>query len=291
MQPSLETVLDSNTVYDWKIEHTGSMKKCEDRFNKEVHIPMAKQPTTVKDKSIAALQTATSAMGKKVILELTIVWISHPFMMLKNWMYSNNWTITAVNESAYNPTIDELDVKLPATKKVQDVLLEDLVLSSRLSPPTDTNKFGIGEQLPVSQDVNNIHVFNDNNKSTSKENEEQEHPKMMEVPVASQQTDTAMESELVSKSTTRTVNLDHMKELQECMDSYNIGNGVHSFDMIALTIGSYECTCNICLVVTKSSAHNYWQYSSKQHSGCNFHISFDCHHSTGLLRMKNPIFS
>ena len=25
-----ETVLDSNTVYDWKIQHTGSMKKLED---------------------------------------------------------------------------------------------------------------------------------------------------------------------------------------------------------------------------------------------------------------------
>ena len=71
--------------------------------------------------------------------------------------------IAAVNESAYNPTIEELDVKLPATKKAQDVLLEDLVPSSRLSPPTATNTF---EQLHVSQYVNNIHVFNDHNKST-----------------------------------------------------------------------------------------------------------------------------
>ena len=38
-----ETVLDSNTVYDWKIEHTGLMEKLEDRFNKEVHIPIMKQ--------------------------------------------------------------------------------------------------------------------------------------------------------------------------------------------------------------------------------------------------------
>ena len=79
---------------------------------------------------------------------------------------SNNQKIKAVNESAYNPAIEELDVKLPATKKVLDVLLEDLVPSSRLSPPTSTNRFGISEQLPASQDVNNIHVFTDNNKST-----------------------------------------------------------------------------------------------------------------------------
>ena len=53
-----ETVLDSNTIYDWKIQHTGLMKKLEDRFNKEVHIPIAKQPTTVKEKSTATMQTA-----------------------------------------------------------------------------------------------------------------------------------------------------------------------------------------------------------------------------------------
>ena len=165
--------------------------------------------------------------------------------------------------------------------------MEDLVLSSRLSPPTATNRFGIGEQLSVSQDVNNVHVFNDNNKMTSNENKKQEHPKMMDVPVANQQKDMAMESELVSKTTTKIVNLDHTKEFQECMDSYEIGNGVHSFDMIALAIAFYECTC---LVVTKSSAHNYRQYSCKQHSGCNLHISFGCDCGTGLLHMKKSYY-
>ena len=121
---------------------------------------------------------------------------------------SNKQTITAVNESAYNPAIEELDVKLPATKKAQDVQLEDLVPSSTLSPPTATNRFGISEQLSVSQDVNNSHIFNNNNKSTSRENKEDEHPKMMEVSVANQPMDTAMESELVSRTTTEIVNLD-----------------------------------------------------------------------------------
>ena len=89
------------------------------------------------------------------------------------------------------------------------------------------------------------------------------------------------------------MNLDYTREFQECMDTYEIGIGVHSFDMIhmiALAIAFYECTCNIHLAVTKSSAHNYWQYSCKQHSGCNFHTSFGCHCSTRLLHMKKCNF-
>ena len=69
-----------------------------------------------------------------------------------------------------------------------------------------------------------------------------------------------------------------------------IGNGVHSFNTIVTAIEFYECTCNIHLVATKSSAHNYQQYSCKQHSGCNFHISFGCHHGTGLLHIKKCNF-
>ena len=82
-------------------------------------------------------------------------------------MWISNQTITAVKGSTYHPAIEELEVKPPATKKAQDVPLEDLVPSSTMSPPTATNIFGISEQLPVSQDINNIHVFNDNDKSTS----------------------------------------------------------------------------------------------------------------------------
>ena len=51
-------------------------------------------------------------------------------------------------------------------------------------------------------------------------------------------------------------------------------NRIHSFDMIALAIAFYESTCSICLVVTKSLAHNHQQYSCKQHLGCNLCISF-----------------
>ena len=86
----------------------------------------------------------------------------------------------------------------PWQNAAESSVLRDLVPSSRLSPLTATNRFGISEQLPVSQDVNNIHAFNDNNKSTSKENKDQEHPKMMQVSIANQQMDAAMESELVS---------------------------------------------------------------------------------------------
>ena len=97
-------------------------------------------------------------------------------------------------------------MELQATKKAPDVLLEDLVPYSTMSPPTPTNIFGISEQLPVLQVVNNIHVFNDNNKSSSQENKEEEHPKRMEISVANQPMDTAMESELVSITPTKMVN-------------------------------------------------------------------------------------
>ena len=136
-------------------------------------------------------------MGNGAVIEPLDIAVQQDFASIydiEELDVSNNCTITAVKEPVYHPTVEELDVKLPVTKKAQDVLLEDLVHSSRFSPPTATNRFGIGEQHSVSQDVNNVHVFNDNNKNISNENKKQEHPKMMEVPVANQQTDTAMES-------------------------------------------------------------------------------------------------
>ena len=135
-----------------------------------------------------------------------------------------------------------------------------------------------------------FHVFNDNDNNTVQQNEEDGHPKVMEVAVVKEPTHTAMESKLVSTTTMEMVNLDHTKEFQECMDSYAICNGVASFNTIALAIAFYELTCNIHLVVTKSSENNYQQYSCKQHLGCNFHISFGQHHGTGLLHMEKCHF-
>ena len=112
----------------------------------------------------------------------------------------------------------------------------------------------------------------------------------MDVQVGAQQKNPAIKSKVVSRTTTEIVNLDHTKEFQ-CMDSYEIGHGVHSFNMNALAIAFYECTCNIHLVVTKSSAHNYQQHSCKQHSGCNIHVSFGHHCNTELLHMKKCKFS
>ena len=43
-----ETVLGSTTADDWKVAHTGLNWKLEDWFGKKVHIPIVKQPTTVK---------------------------------------------------------------------------------------------------------------------------------------------------------------------------------------------------------------------------------------------------
>ena len=60
-----ETVLDSTTSDDWKVAHTGLMQKLEDQFDKEVHIPIMKQPTTMKKKSIATPPQAASAVREK----------------------------------------------------------------------------------------------------------------------------------------------------------------------------------------------------------------------------------
>ena len=242
------------------------MQKLEDQFNKEVHIPIAKQLTTVKEKSIATPHQVASAVREKVIWGVDHN-VDFPSVYDVDEMdFSNNQTITAVKDSTY-PASEELDLKPPATKKAQGVLLEDLVPSSTMSPPTATSIFGISEQLSMSQDVSNIHVFNDNDMSTSQENKEEEHPRVMEISVPNQPT----HSEIVSRTTTKMVNLGHMKEFQECMDTYESGNGIHSFGMIGLAIAFYKATCNIHLVIRKS----FKQYSCKQHLGCNFHISFD----------------
>ena len=56
----------------------------------------------------------------------------------------------------------------------------------------------------------------------------------------------------------------------------------HSFNKVALAIAFYKSTCNIHLVVMKSSAHKYWQYSCKQCLGSSFHIAFGQHCGTVL---------
>ena len=99
---------------------------------------------------------------------------------------SHNPTITADNNSTCHPANEDLDVKLPVTTKTDDVLLEDLVPTSIPLVHTGTSRIGVGEQLNVSHDLNDFHVFNINNKMKSKENNEQEHPKVMEVKVANQ---------------------------------------------------------------------------------------------------------
>ena len=102
-----ETVLDSNTVYDWKIQYTGSMKKVEDKLNKEVHIPIAKQPTTVKEKSTATMQMTASTLREKVIPGVDHSVDFPSTYDVEELDASNNSTITAFHESAYHPTDEE----------------------------------------------------------------------------------------------------------------------------------------------------------------------------------------
>ena len=57
-----------------------------------------------------------------------------------------------------------------------------------------------------------------------------------------------------------------MKEIQECVDSYKIGNGVHSFDITALAIDFfYACVIFILLsqrvqhtIISNIPANNTW---------------------------------
>ena len=138
--------------------------------------------------------------------------------------------------------------------------------------------------------VDNIHVFDDNNKYTELDNDNEQQLQVIETVVTKQQTNTAIDSEVCSTKKSKMVNFDHLKEFQECMDTYEIYNGVESFETIAMAIAFYESSYNLSLTVMKSSANHYRQYSCKQHSGCNFHVSFDQHHGSGLLHQKKCNF-
>ena len=139
-----------------------------------------------------------------------------------------------------------------------------------MKPPATTT------QHEVVLDDFNSHILNDKHNIS----------KVIDSSVLKQPTHTALESQQVPTTTMAIVNIDRMKAFQECMDSYGILNGVPEFDIVALAIAFYESTCNTQLVITKSSANNYQQYSCKVHEGCNFCVSFGQHCSTGLHHMK-----
>ena len=63
-------------------------------------------------------------------------------------------------------------MKLLATTKADDVVLEDLVPTSTPSPHTTMNRIGVGEQLNVPHDLNDFDVFNDNKKMNSNDDNE-----------------------------------------------------------------------------------------------------------------------
>ena len=145
---------------------------------------------------------------------------------------------------------------------------------------------GSNEQTTI---VDNIHVFNDNNQYTELDNDNEQQLQVIETVVTKQQTNAAMDSEVCSTTKPKMLNFDHLKEFQECMDAYEIYNGVESFETIALAIVFYESSYNMHLAVMKSSTNHHQQYSCKQYSGFNFHVSFGQHHGSGLLHQKNAI--
>ena len=91
----------------------------------------------------------------------------------------HNPTIAVANNSACHLADKDLDVKLPATTKTDDFVLDDLGPTSIPLPHTTMNIIGVSEQLNVSHDLNHFHVFNDNNKMNSNENNKQDHPKIV----------------------------------------------------------------------------------------------------------------
>ena len=111
----VETVLDSTTAEDWKVTHTGLMQKLEDWFDKEVHIAMMKQPTTVKKKSIAAPPQVTATVQVIHPVDHNVDFPS--IYNVDNIDVSNNQTVTVMNNSTYHPASDELHVKPPAITK------------------------------------------------------------------------------------------------------------------------------------------------------------------------------
>ena len=97
--------------------HTSLMQKLEDQFDKEVHIPIMKQPTTVKEKSIATPHQVASAVREKVIRGVDHNVDFQSIYDIDKMDVLNNQTITAVKDSTYHPASEEMDVKPQATKK------------------------------------------------------------------------------------------------------------------------------------------------------------------------------
>ena len=122
--------------------------------------------------------------------------------------------------------------------------------------------------------VDNIHVFNDDNKYIKLDKDNEQQLQVIEKVVNKQPTNTVMVSEVSSSHQSKNVNFNHSKEFPECMNTYEVSKGVDSFEKIALAIGFYESSYDICLSVTKSSANQYQQHSCKQHEGCNFCVTF-----------------
>ena len=211
-----------------------SAQKLEDWFDKEVHIPMMKQPTTIKKKSTATPPhiTTTAKASQPVEQNIDFIFLDDD----DDDINVSNQTMQVMHENTCHPANDSSEMKPPTTMTPCGVLLDDF----------------------------NSHIFNDEHNIS----------KVIDSSILEQPTHTATESQQISITTMIIMNIDHTKAFKECMDTYGILNGVPEFDIIALVITFYESTCNTWLVIMKSSASNYQQYSCKVHEGCNFHVSF-----------------
>ena len=127
------------------------------------------------------------------------------------------------------------------------------------------NNIGVDETSKMTEKVSGIHVFDDSNTASSEKTHEHVHSNTTECTNSFYMNDSGAESPTTSKPTTTIVQVDHTKEFQECMKSYDIG-----VNTIALAIAFHKCTCYFQLVIARNSVNNYQQYICKQHSECSF---------------------
>ena len=99
-----------------------SAQKLEDQFDKEVHIPMTKQPTTIKKKNTTTPPNVTTTAKASQPVEHNIDFI---FLDNDNDNNVSNQTMQVMHENTCHPASDALEMKPPTMKTQHEVVLDD----------------------------------------------------------------------------------------------------------------------------------------------------------------------
>ena len=217
-----------------------STQKLEDWFDKEIYIPMTKQPMSIKKKNVTAPPhiTITAQASQQVVKKKTSATPTH---------------ITTITKGSH-----------PVDQNIDFIFQDEVDITNNANDALEMKPSATKSQHPVEPEDFNSHVFND----------EEDYSKVMDLSILDQPTHTVVKSPGTPMTNMTIVNIDHMKAFHECMGTYGILNGVQEFDIVALVIAFYKSACNTRLVIMKSCASNYQQYSCRVYEGCNFHVSF-----------------